>query len=140
MQPLLVKDGDFGSVEITEAEIAMVAGHVDLVTHNHPRETSFTADDVLTAQLLGAREVNAFGAITRFRLARTAGALSWPSRAEIVAAIGEIDIELLPLIRSAQLRNGLSPLDAEALHRHVRWIHFAERFSGRVDYQAERRS
>jgi hypothetical protein len=94
---------------------------------------------VLSAIGLGAREVNAFGDHVRYRLYRTANGNGWPTQATAERAIREIDAELRVVLRATVRSGRLSPLDAEALHRRLRWVRFSKRFAGDVDYREEQR-
>ncbi len=139
LRPLLIKDGEFGEVEISDAETAALVGRVDLITHNHPRGTSLTVDDVLSTELLGATEISAFGAAVRYRMVRSSRVGRWPSRSEMEAVIRGLDAQVALRLQAVVHSGYLAPLEAEALHRHFRWTLFARHFAGSVDYLVERR-
>src|SRR5438093_4933942 len=48
------KIGDSDEIWFTRAEIAAMAGRVDLVTHNHDDDSAFTVDDLNFAVAVGA--------------------------------------------------------------------------------------
>jgi len=57
----------------------------------------------------------------------------WPRWHQDEATIRAMDRGVLPQIRSLVLAGRIAPLDAEALHRHVRWTRFARLFAASVD-------
>jgi hypothetical protein len=138
-RPLLVKDGSGGDVYLAEDEAARLVGRADFITHNHPRGTTLTDGDVLAAIGLGIREFNAFGPHVRYRLLRRADGGGWPSQMVAAAAVREIDLEIRDRLRLRVASGAPTRLEAEALHRRLRWVRFAERFGVDVDYREERR-
>ena len=137
--PLLVQDGSIGDVYLTTQDVERFAVKVDLLSHNHPRGTSFTEDDVLGAIALNVRELNAFDRRIRHRLFLAATGAGWPAPAVALAEIRRIDAEIRVVLRPRVLRGDLTPLAAEALHRRLRWVSFARRFAPDVHYVEERR-
>jgi hypothetical protein len=132
------KDGPRDGVDFTAAEVDEWRGRVDLATHNHPVGLPFTLDDVLAAQSLDVREVNAFTPAARYRLLVTPGG-TWPTPAEIVAALKAIDPAIASVIRRGLMSGAINTTDALVLQREARWHHLARRFAGNVDYIVEER-
>jgi hypothetical protein len=136
---LYVEDGHSGDVYADREELARLIGKVHLVTHNHPRGTSLTDDDLLGAIAVGAREVDAFTRMTRFRLLLSAEAVTWPDRKQLMAEIRRIDGDIQRMLVPRVLTKELTGLAAEALHRRIRWTRVAERFAGVIEYMEEQR-
>jgi hypothetical protein len=136
---LYVVDGDVGETLLSEQDVKRWFGRVNLVTHNHPRETSFTDSDVFSTIALDARELNAFGPRVRYRQVRKPDGAGWPPREIAEAEIRRVDEPLRRRLIARVVRRELSPAQAEALHRRLRWTAFAQRFAADVDYVEQRR-
>jgi hypothetical protein len=134
---LLSRDGGADQVLFTASELAGLIGTVDLITHNHPRGTSLTPEDLTLALFLNAREVHAFTTRARYRLFRTGP--QWPEPAHVHAVLRVVEGPLIQEV-SVHLRNGrLTDRQAEMLYYRVMWERFTRHFSGALGYVQERR-
>lgn len=73
---VLAKTGIGHQIELTPRELLLMAGRVDLMTHNHDDSSAFSIEDLAVAVLVNAREIDAFGPATRWRMIRSG--LTWP--------------------------------------------------------------
>jgi hypothetical protein len=134
---LLVKPGDRDQVVWRLAELRPFFGRVELITHNHPRGTSLTPEDLELARIINAREVDAVTTAWRFRLLRLED--SWPPADELDLAVAAAEADLVADI-GAQLRAGsVDEQTAELLFYRALWRRVAARFPDRLRYLEERR-
>lgn len=81
--------GGLDEIRFTRAEIESMAGRVDLVTHNHDDGSAFTRAELNFAVAIDAREIDAFGPTSRWRLLRV-GEL-WPRVRAVTAAFNRVE-------------------------------------------------
>jgi hypothetical protein len=132
-----MKDGTANMVDVIPGEVVPFVGAVDLVTHNHPRGTSLTPEDVNLALLLGAREVNAFSHHIRYRLFRTGPA--WPDPRRLAAVVAAVEATLTRDMTAHLAAGRLTDEQAEMLYDRVVWTRVAEQLGGGLRYLHERR-
>jgi hypothetical protein len=135
---LLQKEGEADRVLWRWSELAPLVNRVYLVTHNHPRGTSLTPEDLELARIVGAVEVDAVTPAVRHRLYRLTE--QWPSASELRGAIDEEEASLVTEMED-QLREGtITVRQAELLYYRVLWTRVAGRFPDRLRYVQERRT
>jgi hypothetical protein len=134
---LLSREGEADSVTWAIDELTPYVGSVDLITHNHPRGTSLTPEDLSLARFLAAREVDAFTQRSRFRLFRIGE--RWPPGDQLQAAIQQVQRALIREVH-AQLEGGrISEVEAELLFYRMLWRRVAAYFPHGLGYQEEER-
>lgn len=130
------RQGASDSVTWRQSELEPFIGLVDLITHNHPRGTALTPEDLTLARFLNAREVDAITPTVRYRLWRTGSA--WPQ-----GMTRMVQQELNGLVQEVQQDLDEGKLDehtAELLFYRVLWTRVAARYSAQLRYRQERRS
>src|SRR3954452_24135412 len=116
---LLSREGEADSVVWTVDELTPYIGSVDLITHNHPRGTSLTPEDLSLARFLTAREVDAITPLSRFRLLRVADC--WPRGDQLQAAISEVQRALVQEVQEHLEAGRISEGEADVLFYRVLW-------------------
>jgi hypothetical protein len=134
---LLSKEGEADSVTWTVEELIPFVGSVDLITHNHPRGTSLTPEDLSLARFLAAREVDAITAHDRFRLQRTRE--RWPPGDRLQTAIQDVQRTLIEEMQEHLETGRMSESEVELVFYRVLWERVAARFPFELGYREEER-
>lgn len=131
---VLEKGGSRNSVSFSAAEMSQMGGSI--LTHNHPRGTSFSREDVLFAATSNLAEIRVATRQWRFSLKRPQQ--GWSQRfwdEEIAPAYRRHAVRVEGEFWAAIRKGELSPADAELRHAHEVWSRVSEELG--LEYRRE---
>ncbi len=128
---LVRKQGQPDRVSFSYDEQAGASGN--LLTHNHPRNGTFSLADVRGAIDLQLGELRAVGPTLRYRMSPEK---SWPTAAEVDAEFSAAEIAATRTVGRMIASGDLEPKFASAELGHQIWDHLSRRFG--LGYRRER--
>jgi hypothetical protein len=93
---ILLREGSASVVEFARAELAMLRDAT--ITHNHPKGTSLSPEDVRLAIRGGAKEIRAVGHAYGYRIAPRG---AWPSEADVGGWMATAETEVRQRFQAA---------------------------------------
>lgn len=134
---VLTRLGGADSVTWSAAELVPFVGRVRLVTHNHPRGTPPSLDDLALAMFLGALGIDAITERQRYRLWTPTGV--WPEPGDLDTALRELHDPLLLRVWEDRDAGRLTDRDVDLLFYRLLWERLERRFPDRLRYEQEDR-
>lgn len=126
---LLQKEGGKNYVEFTPEEVKLLTGNT--FTHNHPRGTSFSFEDVSLATRYNASEMRAVG--SEYTHSITPGASGWPEHSTLAKNYTEVDYQLRMEFFDKINNDEMTVDQAARSHQHEVWSRLSNILD--VDYK-----
>lgn len=130
-------DGTESYVQLDRSQMGILKANPGAVlTHNHPRGTSFSLDDTLLASNVNAGEMRATGRLggqaATYRIAPAVPG-KWPTRLDVTNQYVEADADIYAK-RKADIRDGkLTVEEANQTHHHELWKSISEKLGLRYE-------
>jgi hypothetical protein len=134
---LLSRVGGPDSVVWTPTVLHPFIGRVHRITHNHPRGTPPSPEDLEIAMFLGAPGVDAITPLLRYRLWTPTG--QWPEPQSLSRAFREVHDPLLYRVWEQRDAGALTDRQVDLLFYRLLWQRMERRFPDQVRFLRERR-